>query len=153
MFHVKHEVNNMNITLYKTASENNRLNKSLTGALTLSTLREQTSIVHPTITIEHSNPSLFNYLYIADFNRYYFIKNITSVKNNLWLLECDVDTLMTYRSQIRNLNAIIDKQNYTSDMYVDDGTYVNQCKSANQCVTFANGFSESPNYVLITAGA
>ena len=77
----------MNIVLYANVSEINAVNKNITELITLTgTLREQSSIIDPVITISDIDNYVgqMNYAYIPEFNRYYFITNVESVRNNLW---------------------------------------------------------------------
>lgn len=60
-----------------------------------------------------------NYVYIPDFNRYYFINDITSVRQNLWRLSLHVDVLMSYKKEISNTNAFVSRNefDYDPDIY------------------------------------
>lgn len=146
----------MDIILYKNSSPNNYLKKTLTNAKTITgSFRNTTSIINPEFIIEFNNPSQYNYLYIDDFSRFYYINNIESVKNNLWKLKCHVDVLNTYRSQIIKHQAIIDKQSSSSnsDLYLDDGDFVVKNKKSVEIESFPNGLNEEPKFILISAGA
>lgn len=146
----------MDIVLYKNSSPNNYLEKTLTDAVTIKgSFRTTSSIIDPEFIIEFANPSQYNYLYIADFKRFYYINNIESVKNNLWKLKCHVDVLNTYRSQIVAHQAIIDKQSSTSnsDLYIDDGDFVVKNKKSVEIERFPNGLNEDAKFILISAGA
>lgn len=61
-----------------------------------------------------------NYLYIPDFNRYYFINDITSVRNNLWRLTTHVDVLMSYQKEISETNAFVSRNEFSYDNMVKD---------------------------------
>lgn len=50
-----------------------------------------------------------NYLYIKEFERYYFIKNITAVRTNLWELDCEVDTLMSFKTYLNEVDGFLDR--------------------------------------------
>lgn len=64
-----------------------------------------------------------NYAYIPDFNRYYFITDITAISRYLWQISMSVDVLMTYYDDIMNLSAFIARnQNLYSPFVVDDLT-------------------------------
>ena len=60
-----------------------------------------------------------NYVYIPDFNRYYFINDITSVRQNLWRLSLHVDVLMSYKKEINNIKAFVSRNefDYDPDIY------------------------------------
>lgn len=146
----------MNIRLYINNSPNNFITKFLAGSATFTgTLRQDSSVIDPVITIEALNLSSFNYMYIPEFSRFYFINNIESIRTNLWRLTCHVDVLMTYRSQILSHQCIISKQSSTekSDLMIDDGDWVVENKKFNRVINFPYGLNDSGEYILITAGA
>ena len=144
----------MEITLYVNNSEVNRMGKNLTNAFTLSgTLREQTNVIEPDILISMENPATYNYAYISAFKRYYFIKDITSVRNNLWRLHLAVDTLETYKTEILNCSGILDSTNETGlDNYLTGGNWVAKVKDKTEIKTFPNGLLDTGEFILITAG-
>lgn len=112
-----------NIVFYQNTAEPNRVDKTsyLTSIETLTgTLREPSSIINPSITIQRTNVPNYNYAYIAQFNRYYFIapNGITSVGKNLWKIDLQCDVLMSYKTAIGNLSAVVGRQenNYNADL-------------------------------------
>lgn len=48
-----------------------------------------------------------NYVYIPEFNRYYFINDIVSLRQNLWQITLSVDVLMSYKNQILETKAFV----------------------------------------------
>lgn len=115
----------MEIILYKTDSRNNVLNKGLTNELKLNgTLRENTVITAPVITVEIAGPFDYNYAYIADFGRYYFISKIEIQRDKLFRLELRVDVLMSNSTSILGSNAtILSSQNYSNNSNIIDNEY------------------------------
>lgn len=103
----------MTITFYKTVSEKNRVDKTLTDSKIITgTLKEKTSIISPSLIVKVSNNfNIFdyNYCYIQDFNRYYFINEITNINANLFDIDLTIDVLMTYKISILNLECKIEK--------------------------------------------
>ena len=111
------------IELYKNSAEPNRLDKTTylesVGTL-VGTLRDETSMITPEIIIETSTVPNFNYAYIAKFNRYYFVKEITSVRNNLWRVKFTCDVLMSYKDKIELLTPLIERQEFDYDNLLFD---------------------------------
>lgn len=145
----------MEINFYKNKSEKNKIGKVLQDVITLNgNLREESSIINPTILVEHSNLTVYNYAYIPEFKRYYFISEMTSVRNGLWRVSLSVDVLESYKSDILNLSCIVDKQqNQSYNNYIDDGSYVNRVDSFIEIVNYQNGFNANGEFILLTAGA
>jgi hypothetical protein len=105
----------MKIILYKLFGENERVDK--TNYMMLYTqitgyLRSQTSITHPSIQVESDSFLDCNYAYIEEFSRYYFIREIISIRNNLWQLELDCDVLMSFKDRILSLTAFVSRNQY-----------------------------------------
>ena len=144
----------MNIVLYVNSSEKQALNKTLSSALTLTgTLRGESSIISPTFNIEVTNPSGYNYCYISEFGRYYFIKNITSVRNGIWRIDCEVDVLMSFKAQILNLDVIVsDSTNEGSEPYFTGNVWQTTVKTKTDILNFSNGLLDDGEYILITSG-
>lgn len=119
----------MNIKLYKMSCEDNRIDKTsfLTYVLEYEgSLRTETSLLNPQIDIQHGGKSdftQFNYAYIKDFNRYYFIDDITSVRTYISRLHMRCDVLMSYVHSIGQLPCIVARtsnEEYVSKDLVDD---------------------------------
>ena len=62
-------------------------------------IRNVSNILNPQIELRHENPTNFNYCYIPNFSRYYFISNWTW-NQGLWIASCNIDVLATYKTQI-----------------------------------------------------
>lgn len=142
------------IDLYIVSDENNKVHKTLNQGVQISgALRNETDVVHPVILIEGSFWK-YNYCYIESWDRYYFIRDKRSIRNNLTELHLEVDVLMSHREQLVKLAAIIDKQSRISsaNMYLDDGDWVIQNNEFISVLDFPNGFNNEGEFILIAAG-
>lgn len=145
----------MEIKLYKTSSPRKKLVKDLTDEITLvGTLRAQSSVMSPTFTVQDTSVVGYNYCYIPDFGRWYYINGIDALRANLYELSLGIDVLMTYAAQIRKNYAIVDKvENIgASYNYINDGSWVNTNRMSQSIINFATGFNETGEFILITAG-
>ena len=143
------------ISLFKTASENNRVVKVLTDEKQLSgELRNQTSVLNPTIRIESSdNISGYNYCYISEFGRYYYITDIVSVRTNCWVVSLRCDVLMSYKDEIQSMNVILNNTQETGlSNYLASPNWVNLVKTKTDIKVFPSGLSEQGEFILITEG-
>lgn len=52
---------------------------------------------------------VFNYAYIPEFHRHYFITDIVSVKTNLYMISMRCDPLMSFKDSILNQTAIVER--------------------------------------------
>lgn len=150
----------MTIILYSSNSEPHRVDKLLTTIAELTgTLKNETSIINPTILIESYDYSMIpscNYIYIPDFNRYYFINDMVSVKNGLWSISCHVDVLMTYKNQFRKLPAILARQENLYNLYLNDDRFLIDAQRIYQTKVFPNSVSPATSggksFILTLAG-
>ena len=145
----------MEIKLYKTSSPRKKLVKELSDGITLvGTLRAQSSVMSPTFTVQDTAVVGYNYCYIPDFDRWYYINGIEALRSNLYELSLGIDVLMTYAEQILTNEAIIDKTQSggSSYVYIDDGSIVNTVRHTVETINFPNGFNEHGEFILITAG-
>ena len=143
------------ISLFKTASENNRVVKVLTDEKQLSgELRNQTSVLNPTIRIESAyNISGYNYCSISEFGRYYYITDIVSVRTNCWVISLRCDVLMSYKNEIQSMNAILNNTQETGlSNYLASPNWVSSVKTKTDIKVFPSGLSEQGEFILITAG-
>ena len=106
----------MTINLYKIISEKNSVTKETeAGKLTVSytltgTLKNNTSIINPTIRVEvNSGIVTCNYAYIPEFSRYYFIRDIVNVSNNLWEISMHCDVISSFWNEIKTNSAILNR--------------------------------------------
>lgn len=149
----------MQINLFTYPKEKNRINKSeyLTNRFALDGyLKNDTSIIEPIILIEKTNPALYdyNYLYIPEFKRYYFITNIKQVRHNLWEISAKVDPLYSFMTEILANKCIIQKAENSPDanLYLNDGSFVTDARKYDEVIPFDNGLSLNGSYILICAG-
>lgn len=143
----------MQLNLYRNNSEPNKVGKSLTSLLSLNgTLREQTSIINPTITIETSGPILANYAYIPQFQRYYFITDIESVKEGLWSISMRCDVLESFKNQIGENEAILARQEKLFNLYLKDDLATFSSESFTLYKEFPKNAFTGGFYCLITNG-
>ena len=142
----------MTINLYVNSSDNNVLDKTLSSVASVSgSLRNESDVMTPTIIIQGDYFNA-NYCFISDWGRYYYIENIRSIRNNIIEIDCRIDTLKTYASQIRACTGIVKKQQNDYNLYINDGSFMTY---ANDKV-FTKGFSgsfDTDSYVLLVAGS
>ena len=143
----------MNVTLYKNSSEKAKVGKTLASASThTGTLREGCEVVNPTIIVEGDNLSDYNYMYIPEFHRYYFITGITSIKKGLWQIDGHCDVLESYKEQIKAQKAVVERQENKYNLYLNDPEWKIYRNKQVLTRTFPNGFSDTGFYYLTVVG-
>lgn len=125
----------------------------ITGAA----LKNDTSILRPTIIIRSSAAAItsYNYMYIAEFNRYYFIDDIVSVNNDVWEISAHVDVLETYNTIILQQSAVIRRQERKYNLYLNDPDFMTYNNETIQTKKFTpvSGFNKALNYILVVNGS
>ena len=143
-------------TLYISASPVEKIGKALTAGGSYScTLKDTTSVLNPVLILKTSDPVYnYNYLYIQEFGRYYFINDIRSVNNNVWEISAHVDVLETYSTAILANSAVIKRQASQYNLYLDDPDFHAYNYERIQTLKFpANTFNKNLNYVLVVNGS
>lgn len=102
----------MQITLYKYSGKSNVINKTLQNGVNIDgTIKDTANVITPQIRLRAketlSNIKSFNYVYIAAFNRYYFIVNCEIISTDICVLSLRVDVLKTYENEIKASTATI----------------------------------------------
>lgn len=87
-------------------------------------LKEPTDVLHPTIELTLAgNPAAYNYMYIPEFERYYWLRDWTSYNLGYWSVSADVDVLASWRSQIMDLQLYVLRSAAAGDGRVIDHMY------------------------------
>lgn len=144
----------MDIQLYHNNSENNVINKSLTGISTPSVvLKKPTSELTPSVILHtFENMEYCNYAYIPEFQRYYFIDDIKPLTGSEVQLDMRVDVLESFKNSILSLNAIVEKQETSGNKYFNDGSFNVLSTEFLQSYNFPSGFDDNGEFILITCG-
>lgn len=144
----------MVIVLGTIADEFNKLNKTINNVVNINgTLKQETSVINPSVLIEGENLGGFNYMYVNDFGRYYFITDIVSVKSGLWRVTGKVDVLMSFKDGIETCPIILANTEISlPDTYMSGEMWKTQVKSKTDIINFPSGLNNSGEYILITSG-
>lgn len=147
----------MTITLYQNLSEPHRLDKSLRNEKEYSgNLKDSSSVVDPSFMIESEyDLSLYNYCYIPEFHRFYYITGIEVIRTNMWAISCHVDVLMSFKTNIRSLSGIISRQEWQYNLYLNDDKLLVECDRDIMTLGFNNPLSSASSgrsFVLTVAG-
>ena len=95
----------MYITLY-TFSKRENSTKQPTGGVDVEVvLKEDTSIYTPSFQLMSINAINYNYCKWND--KYYYINDIKYIGNSIYLIDCAIDVLATFKTEIGNTNAFI----------------------------------------------
>lgn len=143
----------MTITFYKYTGENNRLDKSslLTDGYTISgDFNIQFYQITPIIKITQSDYFDYNYCYIEELKRYYFIVQNVITRNGFNEIRMTLDVLMTYKNIIKTLHGTV--VNSKKFNYLKNNNIPVTSKTTLKEYDFTDAFNHTGNYVLIGIG-
>lgn len=124
------------------------------------TLTDPSEVVNPTIRVDSRqneeggfDPTDYNMAYIPEFQRYYWITDMTAEDNYIWKISMHSDPLSSFANEIASLEAYCLRTSnsaYQSYEVVDPDAPM---KAHNWVRNFSiNEFSEPNTNILITAG-
>lgn len=151
----------MNAIFYKNTTENNRVYKNnyLQQWQDLDIiLKEECSLTNPVLTVQISGLIEANYVYIPDFNRYYFITNIVSIRMSVWEVYLHIDVLMSFKDKFMGLSAAVNRNEFKYNArLVDDYLPVEYVptkqivETINIGIDFANApYPDNSFYIAVT---
>ena len=112
--------------LYNYNGQPNTINKTLTPFGTINVaLRPEINVHNPTLKIQiPPNMYDFNYVYIEDFKKYYFVENVRYIGGQTYLLTLSLDVLQTYKDVILQSTAlIVESDNANRDLSVNSNVF------------------------------
>lgn len=80
-------------------------------------LKEDTSIENPSFILSSND---FSINYVRAFNKYYYVTNIVSIGQGRIEIQCDLDVLATYRSNILSYTAFVERSASNYDDRIND---------------------------------
>lgn len=106
-------------------------------------LKAPTDIINPTIRLNYSgSPHGFNYLYIPDFAKYYYVDSWRWM-DGLWECDCTEDFLATWKSEIGDSTQYILRSSYTYNVNVGDSYYPTRGGTVNYYAAGVNPFART----------
>lgn len=104
-------------------------------------IKSDCSIVNPVLEIAPGQGTfVFNYAYIPDFGRYYFINDWRYI-NGIWQATLSCDVLASYKTPIGEKISYILRADVSPDeQYISDGLYPATTHIEQRTATFDNGF-------------
>ena len=148
----------MTIKTYRFLGDPRKIDKTLTGVKTYSNadIVGDMNIQNPTISLKldsFTEVINFNYIYIPELRRYYYVDNSTIREDGFVQLQCRVDVLKSFKTDILASTQYVERQQNKCAYQLPDNLY--NIKS-NRNLTIKNFGSEiiNPNYdfILTTYG-
>lgn len=115
----------MQVTFYKFSKRSNSTKRPIGGTSYQCTLRAPSGIVDPVIVLQESYTTRpdYNYAYIADFGRFYWIEEWTFDHGGLWAASMHVDPLASWKTEIGAKQMYVLRASASSNGRVIDSKY------------------------------
>ena len=141
----------MTVIFYKYDGIRNKINKTLENGLSIQDVIIKNDFDITALDLMIKSPSYtpeYNYCYIPDLGRYYFIDGVECMNGTIYKIRVSVDVLKSYADDIRNISAIITKSENP------DGNFVN-CEVSetfeSEVIDLTDNFNHSGNLILVTS--
>ena len=141
----------MTVIFYKYNDIKNKINKTLSGGLTVNdvVIQNDFDITSFELLIKNSDfNSEYNYCYIQDLGRYYFIESVEKMNGTIYKIRLTVDVLKSFSTQIENIQAIITKSENPDDNFVDCEKSENY---TSEVINLTDNFNHNGNLILVTS--
>ena len=144
----------MKVIFYKNNSDNRVVNKQLTIIKELNITRKiEKSIFEPVIEIvKDRDLNNCNYIYIEEFNRFYFVVDIMEIDGNIYRITMKEDVLTSFKNSILNLTALVERQEFKRNTQIVDNELLSQANNNFYCKTVGNYVNNDYNIYLTTCG-
>lgn len=146
----------MQITLYKYNGKSNVINKTLQNGVNVDgTIKDTANVITPQIRLRAketlSNIKSFNYVYIAAFNRYYFVENCEIISTDICVLSLRVDVLKTYENEIKASTATITERE-NANKFISSRANIHDVRPQFARIDFSVNapFDENGTIIMVT---
>ena len=135
------------VTLYSFTKRENSTKRPSSGGTDYScVLIDETSLMNPVFKLEiGSNPIGMNYCYVSDFNRYYFITDISS-SQNFWYISCKCDVLASFKTEIGSQSHYVLRSASSYDGLISDTVYPTSIETAGFIDYADSGYGDPLSY-------
>lgn len=143
----------MVIKLYKTLSDPKTVNKELTAELNVSGIaRDPVDLINPVLEIDNDNSNIigYNYAYIEDYARFYFVTPANdSYKMNTLTLHCDI--LSSAKAWLLARAATVTRNEALYNSYLEDPNFSSYAYTNIVTKAFPNAVNQD-SLILMTVG-
>lgn len=119
-------------------------------------IKTPSSLMFPYIELQNAtNPVSYNYAYIADFNRYYFV-NDWKFDRGLWYSSLAIDVLATYKTEIGSTSMYVLRASQQKNGYIKDMLFPITGKVTYDSTIFESGAGigyQNGYFVITTVGS
>lgn len=147
----------VHLKLYSFSKKRNstKVPSSSAGTSYTGVIVEPTSVLDPIVKLEGITAYNYNYVYIQEFSRYYFI-NDWHTENGFWFINLTIDVLASHRSVIRSSTQYIERSASNVNEYIVDTLFPSSGNITKSVVEVNEGlqsFVQNGIFVLNITGS
>lgn len=122
------------------------------GTTVTGTIRDQSvDLMQPSIIMQGAPSTAFNYCYIPDFGRYYFVEPPISERTGLIRLQMRCDVLQSFADQIIAAPVIVERSAEKYNTYIADPERVFYQDRLNQYISIGD-LGDPSAIIMVTVG-
>lgn len=142
----------MVIKLYSVTDDDRMIPKHTANEIEITgTLRNATDVNNPVIQFEMSLTNAYNYAYIPDFGRYYYLSPPVAVRSGLVEYTGTVDVLQSWYTYFKNSPMIASRSDSTYNKYLPDTNRKFEQRTQNQYI-YIGAFEPIYSAIMVTVG-
>lgn len=118
-------------------------------------LKDDSSMEEPVFRLGYSTwNASYNYVYVTDWNRYYFVTNVNITLGRVWEVECKLDLLGTYKADITGSTQYVVYANTSNTEIIDSRIPIKTTKTLSAVTTPLSDYCNATGtYLLTVSGA
>lgn len=145
------------INFYSNNEETIVVNKTLSATPSLvltANLKYGLDLLKPILTVSTTlaTVSQYNYVYIPELSRYYYVVGYKGVSNALVEISLECDLLMSWKDEFITSDCTIERNETRGNVYVSDSLFPVECRTQTVTKKFPNALSNTASMVLVTIG-
>lgn len=127
------------------------VNKVLANPTSMSgVLRDKTNVMMPELSVSFNRVFDFNYCYIRELNRYYYIVDVTIVDATTYKIRLSLDVLKTYETEIMAATGTIIESD-DADKYISNRQKIFDVRPNTEKIEFSpNLFNGNGSIIMVT---
>ena len=143
----------LHLTLYKYTNKPIIVDKSSylgTGfAVAGDAMTSNQDMENPVVLLSFTSEPDYNYAYIQEYNRYYYLTQKTWVSANVWSMTFHVDELYTYKTLVKSLSGLVAYSASGSALKPDSRLVYNNPPTYNTVVPSSTLKNPGDSYILM----
>lgn len=141
----------MLMKLYTTKTPNNTIGKVLKNETEYNIkFKSQADRTKPVVVLMSETMIDFNYAYIPDFNRYYFVESIEVTPNKIYNISLRCDVLESFKNDILASSGFVNQQTTPNKYYNSD--YQTEIKKEVDVIKSNVTLDTTKSTILVTIG-